>query len=139
MPWPLPNSPDTPVNAQAIGAGSNYISAEIDQDSVRYIYCDIFCQYQHGTAPAAQSYFEFYFVRKEPGGTNYEDGGTSVDPKSGLIASPTMDFNDTSTHYIMVAEHVLLPINDFKLLVKSESNQSCTLTVKLQRYNEPTS
>lgn len=135
MPWQDPATKVTLQSSQSLAAGANLISTEQDQDAERYLYASFYLEFVAGTAPAADKYVELYVLPKDPDG-NYPDGGASTDPNRVYYKGSFYTFEDTSSHYEAI-EHILLPINDFKVLIKSEVDQSLTVTLEMLRYNEP--
>jgi hypothetical protein len=135
MPWPDPATKVTLQSAQSLAAGANLISTEQDQDAARYVFASFYLEFVAGTAPAADKFVELYILPKDPDG-NYPDGGTSVDPNSIYYVDSFYTYADTSSHYEAI-QHVTLPIGDFKVLIKSEVDQSLTVTLEMLRYNEP--
>ena len=138
MPWPSPNNAETLWSGCTLSSGGNVISSEYDQDSTRYLYARFYLEWACAVSASAGDYVEMYILSKEPGGTNYPDGASNVDPKEGMVDVFSTDWADSSTHYL-TKDHHLLPNSDFKVLLKSEVADTMEITFKMQRYNEPTS
>jgi len=136
MPWPSPNNTETLWTSGSLAAGSNLLSIEYDQDSTRYLYARFWLGFSCSGTTA--DYTEMYILAKEPGGSNYPDGNEVVDPKDGLVHVWKTNYTNTTGHHASF-EHCLLPNSDFKVLLKSENTQTLLATLKMQRYNEPTS
>ena len=130
--WKTPTNRATGIAAQAIAAGANYLGSEIDnlvnldQDSSWQL------NYDSAVSPAAGSTLELYILYDFGDAGVYEEGdAVPTDPIKPPLKIVALEA-DTDTHYVVFAAS-LLP-HPFKVLVKSESNQSCTVTVLLETH-----
>jgi len=120
----------TGITSQAVAAGANYLGSEMDNSAAENP-SDATTEitYDSASSPAAGKTLELYLLRA-PDGTNYEEGDASpTDPADHKQPVLTLALDeDTDTHRF-VFDHALPP-DKCKWLVKSESDQSCTVTVK---------
>lgn len=131
--WVAKTSRSTGIAAQAIAAGANYLGSEIDRTSDTPIpdMAEVELTFASAVSPAAGSYVEIYMLIAADG-TNYEDGGVGTDPIKTRLKPVNLPA-DTSTHRITF--QCSIPPSKFKLLIKSESNQSVTCTLLCYTYH----
>lgn len=70
-----------------------------------------------GTAPTANTGISIWFLRTVDGGTNFEDGGTSLTPVRGFDTSIGVAASTSAQRLI---KEVKLPAGKFKLLLKND-------------------
>lgn len=129
--YTTPTSRATGISAASLASGANLISSAIANGTNLDRFAVITISHAQTTASTG-SYFEVWMIRSD--NTNYEDGGTATDPSSSRLISSVDAFNDTDTHYA-VLDNVILPPKDFKILIKSESSRTLTVTVTCETYN----
>ena len=131
--WTAKTGRTTGITAQAVAAGANYLGASIDNATNKDRFCDIAISSTFGTAPTADKTIELYLLYSDDG-TSYELGDASTDPKKSPAAVQALAAI-VSEQIAVFAGFQLAP-RPFKILVKSEADQSDTLTVLCETYNE---
>ena len=128
-----PTSRTTGISAEAIAAGANYLGSEIDFSTILDTFCDIEIKYTNGVAPAAGKYLEvFLLVAMDD--TNYEIGdATPTDPMAIPVGTVRL-YTNTTADRIHTIKNVPLGQYKTKVLIKSESDQSCTVTATLKSW-----
>ena len=131
--WTTPTSRTTGIAAPSLSAGANYLGSAIDNDTNkdRWLHLDI--EMTHGSSPTANTVHEIYLIYAIDG-TNYEDGGVSVDPSK----NPTLLFAVKAQTTTQRQSFVNIPIAPFKfkILIKSEVSQTATPTILAYTSNE---
>ena len=128
------SSRTTGIAAANIAAGANALGSEIDNSTNKDTECDIEVSITCGVAPTADKVMEVYILYALDG-TNYEDGNAvgPVDPKKapvGCVAVRAV----TSAQKCVISGVPLRPYK-FKVLLKSELDQTATTTVLLYSNN----
>ena len=125
----------TGIASQSISAGANYLGSEIDNSSNLDTEANIEVLITCSTAPTANKTVEIYLLYAIDG-TNYEDGGVSVDPTKvpvGIVAAR----NVTGAQRLTI-EGVRLQPYKCKVLLKSELDQTSQTTTVLLYSHNPT-
>lgn len=125
------------INAATLGSGSNLVSSEVDNAINKDRFADLELQIDFDTtAPTKNRVVEVYLLLARDG-TNYEDGGVSVDPlKAPVGAFPVRDI---LTAQRLTLEEVRLPLSKIKVLLKSEVDQGSSTdstTLRIWTYNK---
>lgn len=131
--WTVKTGRTTGIAAQAVAAGANYLGNSIDNASNKDRFCDISISSTFGTAPTADKTIELYVLYSDDG-TSYELGDASTDPKKTPVAVQSVAA--IQSEQIAVFAGLQLAPRPFKILVKSEADQSDTITVLCETYNE---
>lgn len=76
--WSTPTNRDTGVIGESLAAGANFLSSTVIETTDRFADCEI--ALSAASAPAAGSTIAVYLLSSVDG-TNYEDGGLSIDPE----------------------------------------------------------
>ena len=127
------------ISDASIIAGANYLGAAINNASNLDLQADVELAWSCGTSPTADKVLEVYLLYALDG-TNYEDGagnGTGsgdVDPKAPMIGAVPV-YANTSGHRYLIRGVPLEPLS-FKVLVKSELDQTATVTVNVKTYKQ---
>lgn len=128
FPWNAFTARTSGISAESVAAGANFLGAEIDFSSIKDTDAAISIAFECGSAPTANKTLELYILYA-PDGTNYEDGGTSVDPTgvpAGIVAARAVTTAQRGP--TIVAK--ILPFKA-KLLIKSELDQTAAVTVSI--------
>lgn len=99
------------------------LSAAVSNDAADELdlYVDLELAITFGTSPTENSLIEVYVVRQIDG-TNYETNSSEGRPKNGFVGGFVLD--NVTTAQRLILPGVLLPPNDFKLLVINKSGQA---------------
>lgn len=111
----------TGIDTVTIAAGANYLGSEIDNATNEDLYLNLELSWQCTTA-ATENYVVECYILYALDGTNYEDGGVSVDPKT-TPATFFVDNGLTTAQQKSVINIPLAPYK-FKILLKSELDQT---------------
>lgn len=132
--WEVPVSETTGIAAQAIAAGANFLGSEINNGTNRDRYITVDLIFTCGSAPTADKTIELYVIY-DPTSASYEDGNaTPIDPKKSPVAIFAAKAVTAAQH--IVFESILIAPFPFKLLLKSELDQSATCTLLAYSHNE---
>jgi hypothetical protein len=123
-----------------LGIGANKITTTAvsnDQPSELYIYAD-FTLYlaTQGTARSSGARVDLYILPRSDG-TNYPYGGDSLDPSANHWVGSFL-FDATTTARYEVIRGILLPPEDFHVLVMNETGQLLAASgniLSMRRYN----
>lgn len=134
--WTAGTSRTTGISGVTINSGAGNLGSEIDNSSNKDRFLNLELQFTHGSAPTVNTPWLVY-VLYAIDGTNYEEGGTSVQPKKWHVACFPV-FADTSAHRVARANIPIAPFK-FKLLVWNGTNQnssSSSVTLAAYTHNE---
>lgn len=133
--WSAPTSITTGISAGSLNAGANLLGSEYDNETQQYRWAMATLTWTCSTASTAHEVVELYLIYATDG-TNYEDGGTSVDPYKAPVATFK---DDGGTGAQKQTAQVLIPLGPFKFkpLIKSELTNNATLvTLEIEVFNE---
>lgn len=132
--WTTATSRTSGISSESINAGANNLGGEIDNGTNKDRFASLDLTFSCASAPTANTVWEVY-VLYAIDGTNYEDGGSSVDPPKnpvGTIAARAV----TGAQRQTLMNVPILPFK-FKLLLKSELDQNATsVTMLCYTHNE---
>ena len=131
--WTDKTGRTTGIANQTVTAGANYLGSAIDNASSKDRFCDISISSAFGSVPTVDKTIEVYLLYSDDG-VSYELGDASTDPKKMPVAIQSLAA--VTTEQIAVFTGVPLAPRAFKILVKSEVDQSDTITVLCETYNE---
>lgn len=131
--WKSPNSRTTGIASNVIASGANTLGSEIDNSTNKDRFLSITSNLQSAVAPTENTVMEYYILYA-PDGTTYEDGGASVDPKKFPVALHPV--KNLTTFQNLVFSKIPLEPFKFRILLKSELNQSTNAIVSAYTYNE---
>jgi hypothetical protein len=120
----------------ALTDGSNKIGAAIDNTTDLALFMDVEL-YLASFTPVSPAFINLYLIPSVDG-TNYEDGGDSVDPLQG-VQKYTRGLSTTATAKLAVYPRIILPPGLFKLLLMNESGASLAAsgnTLKYRTYSQ---
>ena len=120
------------ISAQAVTTGANFLGSEIDNSVNKDLFLDFEFVFTSSVSPAAGKSVEVYLIYAVDG-TNYDDGAVGTDPLGNPIAMISLP-EDTSAHQTSRHQIQLTPYK-FKILVKSESDQTVTITIDARTHN----
>ena len=132
--WKAPTNRSTGITSSAMNAGANLLSSEIDNETNLDRYLSLELTWTCGTAASENDVVEAYLLYAIDG-TNYEDGGTSVDPKK----TPITFFVDDGGTGVQKQTAVGISIKPFKfkVLLKSELDQNAaSVALDAETHNE---
>lgn len=139
--WEVPASPETILTTElnALGIGANKISGVIsnDQSGELYLYADIELYVNSTAARGDDARVELYLLGLVAGGS-YAYGGDALDPAPNTHVGDFQLDAGATTARMAVLRNILLPPEDFKLLVTNElgvAMASVNNTLKIIRYN----
>lgn len=123
----------------SLADGSRVLSSAIDNDAGLDLYADFELVVQYtSSAPAAGVIAAELFLLPTVDGTNYPEGGTSLDPQQALKVGTFESRNgSTSATERLVVSGVSLPPRDFKILLKNISGKTLASsgnTLKIRPY-----
>lgn len=126
------------ISGVTLSAGANLLSSEIDNSVNLDRWADFELQIDFdSTPPIANNVIEMYILTACDG-TNYEDGdATPIDPAKAPVGLFAVRAVLTAQRQVLTG--VLLPPTKFKILLKSEVDQSSSTdstTLKMWSYNE---
>lgn len=131
--WTAGTGRSTGIAAQGVAAGANFLGSEIDNAAHKDRFATLDVLLGFTVAPSAGKTMEVYLLYAADG-TNYEDGSAAVDPP----ANPVGVFpvrNVTGNQRMSLCGVPLEPFR-FKILCKSELDQTATATVLCYTHNE---
>lgn len=132
FPWNAMVSRTTGIAAQAVAAGANYLGSEIDNTANLDTHLDIQIGVTCGTAPTANKTVEIYILLAL-NGTDYEQGNADpVDPTR--PADALFVARAVTTAQVVTITGLQIPPAKFKILVKSELDQTASITVLAYGY-----
>lgn len=132
--WKAPTSRTSGISAASLNAGANLLGSEINNETNLDRYLNLELTWTCSTASVLNEVVEVYLLYAIDG-TNYEDGGVSVDPIKVQISF----FSDNGLTTAQKQAKVSIPIPPFKfkILIKSElTNNATSVTVDAETYNE---
>lgn len=122
------------ISAGTLSAGGNLLGNEIDNATNKDKFLVGMLSVNCSTAPAADRVIEFFVLYDHAGDGSYERGSGSVDPvRSPSYSVPVAAV--TGAQFYPIPEIPISP-SKFKPLLKSEINQSATVTLSLWTYND---
>jgi len=129
--WTAPTARTSGISAQSVAAGANYLGSEIDNETNLDMYAAVELSMTPGSAPTAGNVVELY-VLYAIDGTNYEQGAVATDPEKSPAAVYAAKASTDAQ-----AQTIMIPLKPFKfnLLVKSELDQTATITVDIETFN----
>ena len=133
--WTTPASQTTGIAAVAVVAGANYLGSEIDNGTNKDRFLTVDLTFACSTnAPTVDKTIELYIIY-DVAGENYEDGdATPIDPKKSPVA--TFAARAIQTAQQIVFDSIPIASFPFKLLLKSELDQSAACTLLAYSHNE---
>ena len=126
----------TGIAGVTVNSGAGYLGSEINNATDKRTGAVIELTFTHGTAPTANRVWLVYLLYAVDG-TNYEDGGTSVQPSKQFHQSIPVKAN-TSAQKMTLRIPNLLPFK-FKPLVWNDTNQnssSSSVTLKMYAFDD---
>lgn len=127
--WTAGTSRTSGISEAAITAGANYLGSEIDNSTNKDKYLSVDLAFTCGSAPTANTIVELYILYSI-NGTDYEDGGVSVDPKK-LYACQPFAARAVTTEQRGTRVNIPIAPFKFKILLKSDLNQNISLATLL--------
>ncbi len=132
--WTAPASRTTGIAAETVAAGANFLGSEIDNEANKDRFCAINVLIDStGAAFTVNKTLEVYILY-DVTSSQYEDGGTSVDPKIAPVAVFAVPALATAIY--QTAINIPLAPFAFKILIKSELDVEAAFTVLCETYNE---
>ena len=123
----------TGIAAETVAAGANFLGSEIDNSANLDDEAAIEVLHTCSTAATAGGVLMIYLLAAIDG-TNYEDGGTSVDPSR--VPDMVVVTRNVTTDQRTTRWRVPLPPHKVKILVRSELDQSASVTVLLYGHGK---
>jgi len=132
--WATPASRTTGIVTQAIAAGANYLGSEIDNGTNKDRFITVDLTFTCGSAPTADKTIELYVIY-DVTSSDYEEGdATPTDPKKSPVA--IFAAKAVTAAQQIVFESIPIAPFAFKLLLKSELDQSASCTLLAYSHNE---
>lgn len=132
FPWNAGTPRTTGIASETVAAGANFLGSEIDNSSNLDTHLDLDVAFTCGSAPTANKVIEIYLLFSVDG-TNYEDGdATPTDPTKSLLTAVAARAV-TSAQRVAI-DQIPIPPKKFKILIKSELDQSASVTVLASSY-----
>lgn len=132
--WETPVNRSTGITSSTMAAGANLLSNEIVDSSNRNRFLNLELTWTCAVAATENLATEVYLLYALDG-ANYEDGGTSVDPKKTPVAF-FVDNGGTGAQKQAVNGIAVRPFK-FKILLKSELDQEATsVALDAETHNE---
>lgn len=119
--WTAPTNISTGITGNTVNTGAGALSSEYNNESNRRRFLAIELTMDHGSAPTVNREWLVY-VLYALDGTNYEDGGTSTQPKKNPAAAFPVRA-DTNTLITSAVDIPIAPFK-FKLLVWNDTDQN---------------
>lgn len=133
--WSGPTNVSAPVSAQTINTGAGALGTEYDNETNKHRFANLQLTFSHGTAPTSGQWLVYILYAQD--GTNYEDGGTSTQPRKQHAAN--FPYRAASTSAQKISRLVpILPFK-FKVLVWNDTNQnsaSTAVTLDVELFGE---
>jgi hypothetical protein len=131
--WTRPGTAITPISSVSIDAGDNKLGSEVKNFSGLHPHVTAELVWTVATSATAQEVIELFFLYSMDEGTNFEDGGDSVDPFKLPVGRFIDDGGATAQRQII--EGIQIEPFSFKPLLKSELTDDATLvTLSLSQY-----
>lgn len=108
--WGAATSRTTGIAGDTINNGAASLGSEIDNTANKDRFCSVELTFRENAAPAAGAPFYLYLLQALDG-TNYEDGGTAVQPLKGPDGAFPASADNTTVHKITRRN---IPIGPFK-------------------------
>ena len=118
-----PTNRSTGITAGSLNAGANLLSSEVDNETNLDLWLSLELTWTCSTASTAGEVVEVYLLYALDG-TNYEDGGTSVDSKKRPVGT-FVDDGGTAAQKQAITGIRIMPFK-FKVLIKSELTNNAT-------------
>ena len=131
--WTEKTNRNTGIAAQTVAAGANALGNTINNAFNADRFCDVSMSTTFGTAPTADKTIELYVLYSDDG-TSYELGDNTTDPKKIPVAVQSLAA--ITAEQVAVFSGIPLAPRPFKILVKSEADQSATISILCETYNE---
>lgn len=131
--WSAPTNVSAPVSAQTVNAAAGSLGSEYDNETNKKQFVSLELNFQHGSAPVANAPW-FVYILYAQDGTNYEDGGASVQP--GKLPVATFPARAVTTaQRVTISGIPILPFK-FKPLVwngtaQNSSSNAVTLNMEV--------
>lgn len=130
FPWNTKSSRTSGIASEAITTGAGFLGSAIDNATNLDTHLSLDVSFAFGTNPVVDTVLYIYLLYSD--GTNYEDGGTALQPKKVPTASLAVSA-DTDTHRRTIND-IPIPPKPFKILVWNATAQTATVTVLANSY-----
>lgn len=132
--WKAPTNRATGISSGSLNAGANLLSNEIDNQTNLNRFLALELLWTCSTASNAGEVVEVYILTALDG-TNYEDGGTTVDSYKAPVGTFVDDGGTGAQRQAMAG--IPIPPFKFKVLIRSELSQNATsVDLDAETYDE---
>ena len=134
--WIGPTNRSTGITGNTVNSAAGVLSSEIDNETNKNRFLAVEATLDHASAPTVDREW-FLYILYCLDGTNYEDGGTSVQPKKMPAASFAVRA-DTNVQILAAVDIPLAPFK-FKLLLWNGTDQNSATTAVIldaETYDE---
>jgi len=141
--WETPSSWATALSSEldSLADEGLALSGEISNDTNRYMFVDLELNLASVDLQSSSNpVIRVWFLPKLSDGTNFEDGGSSVEPAR--MPDANFPLREISGEQHVVARSVLAPNGNFKILVKNETDATLASsgnTLKYKMYGQTVS
>lgn len=130
FPWNNPTSRTTGIASESISDGAGYVGSEIDNSINLDDHLDVEVVLTPAVAPSGNTAAYLYLLYSD--GSNYEDGGVSVQPVKVPVASILVRASTSAQR--VVIDRIPIPPKPLKIMVWNGCGQSVTATVTAKSY-----
>jgi hypothetical protein len=121
------------LSSIASSGGKAVTTNTVDNDSNCDLFANIWVNYTFAATPSSNLYLEVYLLYYD--GSGYEDGGSSVDPKS-PVAGVVPVYADSGVSHKYLLRGIPIEPYKFKVLVKNPANANVNVSIRVDTYNQ---